>query len=76
MVRVRCFTGMRRYLPEGKSGFEIELAEGADLRRLLDTMEVPPDIAPFIAVNGRKVAQDHRLCDGDEVVLFTHMEGG
>jgi molybdopterin converting factor small subunit len=39
-------------------------------------MEVPPDIAPFIAVNGRKVAQDHRLRDGDEVVLFTHMEGG
>ena len=28
MVRVRCFTGMRRYLPEGKGGFEIELAAG------------------------------------------------
>jgi len=76
MVRVRCFTGMRRYLPEGKGDFAIELAEGADLRRLLDIMDVPPGIAPFIAVNGRKVAQDHLLRDGDEVVLFTHMEGG
>jgi molybdopterin converting factor small subunit len=76
MVRVRCFTGMRRYLPEGKGDFAIELAEGADLRRLLDIMDVPPGIAPFIAVNGRKVVQDHLLRDGDEVVLFTHMEGG
>jgi molybdopterin converting factor small subunit len=75
-VRVRCYTGMRRYAAENSGSFEIELAEGADLQRLLDAMHVPPDIAPFTAVNGRKAGRDHRLRNGDEIVLFTHMEGG
>ena len=75
-VHVRCYTGMRRYAAGNSGSFEIELAEGTDLQRLLDAMDVPSDIAPFMAVNGRKAAQDHRLRDGDEVVLFTHMEGG
>ena len=75
-VRVRCFTGMRRYAPGEASDFEMELAEPFSARQLLDALGVPPDLDPFVAVNGRKVDKAHALHDGDEVVLFRQMEGG
>lgn len=75
-IRVRCFTGMRPYAPEGEGDVKIELAEGTRVGQLLDQMGVPADVRPFIAVNGRKTDQDKTLYDGDDVVLFTQMEGG
>lgn len=75
-VRVRCFTGMRPYAPDGQSDFRLELVAGDTLRHLLEKLHIPADAKPFIAVNGRKVAAHHTLHDGDEVVMFTHMEGG
>lgn len=75
-VRVRCFTGMRRYAPDGKGDFTLEMAEGAPVARLLGHLKVPADAGVFIAVNGRRAGSDHVLRDGDEVVMFEHMEGG
>lgn len=75
-IRVRCFTGMRQYAPEGEGDSKTELAEGTRVGQLLDQMGVPADVRPFIAVNGRKTDQDKTLYDGDDVVLFTQMEGG
>lgn len=73
-IRVRCFTGMRQYAPEGD--VTIALAEGARVGQLLDQMGVPAKAQPFIAVNGRKADPEATLRDGDDVVLFTQMEGG
>jgi molybdopterin converting factor small subunit len=75
-IRVRCFTGMRQYAPEGEGDSKTELAEGTRVGQLLDQMGVPDDAQPFIAVNGRKTGHDETLHDGDDVVLFTPMEGG
>lgn len=75
-VRVRCFTGMRPYAPDGQGDFSLELVEGATLRELLRQLQVPADATPFIAVNGRRAEAHHTLHDGDEVVMFTTMEGG
>ena len=75
-VRVRCFTGMRRYAPGGRGDFDLEIEIGARVERLLEQMGVPAGMRPFIAVNGRRVDGDALLNDGDTVVLFTSMEGG
>ena len=75
-VRVRCFTGMRRYAPGGDGDFEMALAEGSSAGQLLEALGVPPDLNPFVAVNGGKVELDRILRDGDEVVVFSQMEGG
>lgn len=75
-IRVRCFTGMRQYAPDGKGDFELEPETGARVGRLLDQMGVPADTRPFIAVNGFRTDRKKILNDGDTVVLFTSMEGG
>ena len=75
-VRVRCFTGMRRYAPDGKGDFRLELPEGASVEKMLETLGVPPEMRPFIAVNGRQAEAGHRLRDGDGVVVFSLAEGG
>lgn len=75
-IRVRCFTGMRQYAPEGEGDFKTKLAEGTRVGQLLDQMGAPADVRPFVAVNGRKTGRDKILHDGDVVVLFTPMEGG
>lgn len=75
-VRVRCFTGMRRYAPDGRGDFTLEMAEGSPVGRLLGHLKVPAGAGVFIAVNGRRAAPDHVLRDGDEVVVFELMEGG
>jgi molybdopterin converting factor small subunit len=75
-IRVRCFTGMRQYAPEGEGDFKTDLAEGTRVGQLLDKMGVPVDTRPFIAVNGFRVERDKPLNDNDTVVLFTSMEGG
>ncbi len=76
IVRVKCFTGLRRYAPEGRKDFAIELDAGARVANLLDRLGVPVAIDAIAAVNGRRVARETPLQDGDAVVLFTPMEGG
>jgi molybdopterin converting factor small subunit len=75
-IRVRCFTGMRRYAPDDKADFPLEMTEGATVRELLETLQIPADPWPFIAVNAQKVEANGALHDGDDVVMFTPMEGG
>ena len=75
-IRVRCFTGMRRYAPKGNGDFEIEIDIAARVGTLLDSLGVTAEERPFIAVNGYQADRDKPLMDGDTVVLFTSMEGG
>jgi sulfur carrier protein ThiS len=75
-IRLRCFTGLRRYAPEGKGDVTLEMEGETSVGRLLQSLGVPDEIQLFIAVNGRKVEADHLLRNGDEVVIFTNMEGG
>ena len=76
IVRVRCFTGMRRYAPEGQSEFTQTLEAGARVALLLAQLNIPADAGVLIAVNGARADNDNVLQDGDTIVLFTPMEGG
>ena len=76
IVRVKCFTGMRRLAPVGRNDFKIELGADARVTHLLERLGVPPEIEPIAAVNGTRAKQDTPLHDGDTIVLFTPMDGG
>ncbi len=76
IVRVKCFTGMRRFAPADRTEFDIEIEAGASVARLLTLLEVPPDIQPIVAVNGARAETSKPLRDGDKIVLFTPVEGG
>ena len=76
IVRVKCFTGMRRFAPDGRIDFDIELDAGAQVAHLLERLGVPVATDVIAAVNGRRAERDALLREGDAVVLFTPMEGG
>jgi sulfur carrier protein ThiS len=76
IVRVKCFTGLRRFAPDGRKDFTIELDAGAKVAHLLDRLGVPVATDVIAAVNGRRVDREAPLEDGDTLVLFTPMEGG
>ena len=75
-VRVRCFTGMRRYAPGGRGDFEMTVEGGGRVEDLLRRLGVPTDERPFIAVNGVPAEGRQRLNDGDTIVFFTPADGG
>lgn len=76
IVRVKCFTGMRRFAPAGGSEFEVEVDADARVARLLDQLGVPAGTQAIVAVNGERAEKSKPLHDGDTIVLFTLMEGG
>ena len=76
IVKIKCFTGMRRFAPDGRHEFDIELEAGALVVNLLDQLKVPSETEAIAAVNGLRAKRNTRLQDGDTVVLFTPMEGG
>ena len=76
IVRVRCFTGMRRFAPDGRSEFDIELDAGASVADLFNRLGVLVGTDVIAAVNGRRADREAALHNGDAAVLFTPMEGG
>lgn len=76
-VRLSLFADLRRFLPKGHSGaLETDVPPGATVRDLLDRVGVPADGEITIGVNGEQGSLETRLRDGDEIVLFSPMEGG
>lgn len=76
-VRVSLFADLRRLLPKGHEGpLEFMLPAGARVSDLLEAASVPPGEDVTIGLNGEQGARDSVLNDGDEVVLFSPMEGG
>lgn len=76
-VKVTLHAELRRYLPPGTTGpLEIELQDDASVNAVLRQMNVPDDEILTIGLNGELAKRDTILSSGDEIVLFTPMEGG
>lgn len=74
-VHVKAFGYLRRFL--GDNGERIlELKEGCSLSQLLKSLLIPEDLPIVNLVNGRPGQKQQTLRDGDEIVLFSPMEGG
>jgi len=77
-VRVRLHTILRRRTPEGiVDCLDLELGSNASLQSVLDRLAIGLESERILlVVNGRIVATDHTLADGDEVRLVPAVSGG
>ncbi len=73
---------LRQYLPASANfdQADIEIAQGASLRQLIDMQTVPIGTDYIVIVNGQLVQEadfdDRILSDNDEVTLFPPIKGG
>lgn len=76
-VRLTLFADLKRFLPKGEHGpLAFQLGSGATVRTLLAQAGIPAVEEITVGLNGNQGDRDSILRDGDEVVLFSPMEGG
>ena len=76
-VRVRLFADLRRFLPAGADGpLACRLPAGATVAALLAQIGVDPEQEVTAGLNGRLAQRSAVLADGDQLDLFSPMEGG
>ena len=76
-VRVSLFADLRRFLPKGADGPQTyTLPAGATVADLLAAIGVPAADEVTPGLNGELAGRDAVLRDGDDLVLFSPMEGG
>ena len=77
-VHVRLFgtlgDGFPRHDP--LHGFEVEVANGATVKHLIDHLEIPRKKVGVISVNNRLVKPYHTLQEGDLVRVYRPIFGG
>lgn len=76
-VRLTLFADLRRFLPKGHEGpLTVTLPQGATVADLVREAKVDTCAELTVGINGDQGSCDSVLNDGDEVVLFSPMEGG
>ena len=76
-VRTTLFADLRRLLPKGHQGtFTFTLPAGATVADVIAAAGIPDEEQVTVSLNGEKSPPDAALHDGDEVLLFSPMEGG
>ena len=75
-IKLRLFSTLRKYAPEGEDGSEREVAQGSRVGEVMAGLGIPPETMAVILVNGLLADQDKELAPGDELVLFPPVEGG
>ena len=76
-ITVALFAELRQYLPAGiKGSFAHAVAPGATVESVLRDLGVPGDTEITVGLNGEQGALDSELQNGDELQLFTPMQGG
>jgi sulfur carrier protein ThiS len=76
-IRITLFADMRRFLPPGVDGPQsYALPAGATVADALAAIGIPAEDEVTAGINGDQAQRDTLLNDGDELVLFSPMEGG
>jgi len=77
-VRLTLFADLRRFEPKGEPGGArpFALAPGATVADLVQAAGIPAAEEVTVGLNGERASLDAALRDGDDVVLFSQMEGG
>jgi molybdopterin converting factor small subunit len=80
-VSVTLFADLRRYGPQGHEGpIAVSLDDGAAVEAVFAAVGIPADDAVrrdiTVGLNGGLGKRDTVLNDGDEIMLFSPMEGG
>lgn len=76
-VRVTLFSDLRKYLPKEDRGPQLRtLAPASSVRDLVESLGIPGDADITVGVNDELASLDSPLADGDDVTMFSPMEGG
>ena len=80
-VDVKLFASLRKKLPpdSGRPAGKrtVELPDAATLADLIHRLDIPPDLAQMVLVNGEQTREfGHTLTAGDQVSIFPPVAGG
>ena len=76
-VRVKLFADLRRYLPPGlDASLPVTLPAGATVGEAMVAVGIPEGEQVIAGLRGEQAYPDSPLRDGDELLLFSPMEGG
>jgi sulfur-carrier protein len=76
-IEFRLYASLARYMPEPwRNSPTVEIREGATVKELLESIEVPLEAVKVIFVNGLHATAGEVLRDGDRVGVFPPVAGG
>lgn len=76
-VKLALFADLKRFLPKGQDGPQtFAIPQGGTVADLLEAAGIPEGEEITIGLNGEQGQRDSVLQEGDDVVLFSPMEGG
>lgn len=73
-IQIKLFASLLEKLPENADRFPV--TDGTTVGDLVTKLEIDPQDAKLIFINGRKGALDSVLAEGDRVGLFPPIGGG
>ncbi|MCP4024173.1 MAG: MoaD/ThiS family protein [Desulfobacteraceae bacterium] len=73
-IDLKLFVTLSKFLPGEGESFQVD--EGTSIGGLIENLSIPSAQVKLIFVNGKKVASDYRLQQGDRVGLFPPVGGG
>ena len=77
-VNIKLFAHLRKKLPKGSAGkATLDLTDDATINDLIQHLDIPPDLAQMVLVNGKQTREfDEPLTAGDQVSIFPPVAGG
>lgn len=76
-VRLTLFADLRRFEPKGEGGPRtISLPSDSTVADLVAAAGIPAAEEVTVGLNGERGTLTSLLADGDDIVLFSQMEGG
>ena len=75
-VKLHACPTLARHLPDRVGKRALTLPSGASVREAIVLAGVPEDEVWLVAVNGARASLEHRLTEGDEVLIFAPVGGG
>ncbi len=75
--RVTLFADLRRYFAKAENGTrQVTCPRGTTAAGLLELLGIPDDDLVTIGINGELAKREDVIADGDDVTMFSPMEGG
>ena len=69
-IHVAMYANLRKYAPGDGGSFNIDLASGSTVGKLLNILEIPQTVKIVMLINGRTADADSRLAPEDKITLF------
>ena len=76
VIKLKMLGCLQDYLPEGRLPYTAEVADGATVGEVFDSLGLPHDRPRIILVNSSRAQIDYILEDGDTLVVIPTLTGG